>query len=396
MSKRANGEGTVFERKDKNLWVAKVNLEGKYVVRYAKTQKLALEKLAELNREKSLGVTLTSSIKLNQFLPEWLEVHKNTIREKSYDRYKGIIKNHIIPRLGKYSLNKLTPEIITNTWARMITEGYSPTLTRHCQRRLSVALNVAVKRNIISRNPCQYATVPKELPKEIHILEEKDYQEILDYTKSNYPEYYGIIFIALQTGMRRGELCALQWRDIDLDLANIYVNRSVYEKGGKSIYQAPKTKNSKREIALVPEAVIFLRELKESMKNNADIYGFDMNEQSHVFRYVTGSTIKNQSTTNTFKKIVRQIAMSKVITTDLSNDEIKIAKDVVAKAVKLHFHDLRHTHAGIMLKMAVHPKVVQERLGHSSISVTMDIYSHITPNMQRDAIKGFTLFNQPV
>ena len=132
------------------------------------------------------------------------------------------------------------------------------------------------------------------------------------------------------------------------------------------------------------------------MKNNADIYGFDMNEQSHVFRYVTGSTIKNQSTTNTFKKIVRQIAMSKVITTDLSNDEIKIAKDVVAKAVKLHFHDLRHTHAGIMLKMAVHPKVVQERLGHSSISVTMDIYSHITPNMQRDAIKGFTLFNQPV
>jgi len=335
-------------------------------------------------------------MKLNQFLPEWLEVHKNTIREKSYDGYKGIIKNHIIPRLGKYSLNKLTPEIITNTWARMITEGCSPTLTRHCQRRLSVALNVAVKRNIISRNPCQYATVPKELPKEIHILEEKDYQEILDFTKSNYPEYYGIIFIALQTGMRRGELCALQWRDIDLDLANIYVNRSIYEKGGKSIYQPPKTKSGKREIALVPEAIIFLRELKESMKMNSDIYGFDFNEQSPVFRYINGSKIKNQTTTNTFKKIVRQIATSKVITTDLSNDEIKIARNAVAKAEKLHFHDLRHTHAGIMLKMAVHPKVVQERLGHSSISVTMDIYSHITPNMQKDAIKGFTLFKQTV
>ena len=396
MSKRANDEGSVSFNKGKNLWVATVTAEGKRVFRYAKTQKLALDKLTELNKEKSLGVALTSSTKLNQFLPEWLEVHKNTIREKSYDDYKGVIKNHILPRLGKYNINKLTPEIITNTWSAMIKEGYSATLTKHCQARLSVALTSAVKRNILSRNPCQYATVPKVLPKEIHILEEKDYQEILSYTKSNYPEYYGIIFIALQTGMRRGELCALQWRDIDLDLANIYVNRSVYEKGGKSIYQPPKTQSGKREIALVPEAVIFLRELKESMKNNAEIYGYDMNEQSHIFRQINGATIKTESITHAFKKIVKQIAMSKVITTDLSKDEIKIAKDTVAKAVKLHLHDLRHTHAGIMLKMGVHPKVVQERLGHSSISITMDIYSHITPNMQRDAIKGFTLFNQPV
>ena len=106
MSKRANGEGTVFFRKDKNSWVAKVFVEGKYVVRYAKTQALALDKLAELNREKSQGINITSTMKLNEFLPQWLEVHKNTIRVKTYVGYEQIIRNHLIPRFGKYKFNE--------------------------------------------------------------------------------------------------------------------------------------------------------------------------------------------------------------------------------------------------------------------------------------------------
>ena len=397
MTKRANDEGSVFLNQSKGLWEAKITIDGKRISRYAKTQQLALGKLADLNKEKNLGIAITSNMKLNQFLPEWLEVHKNTIREKSYDDYKGVMKNHILPRLGNYSLHKLTPEVITRAWSTMIREGYSPTLTKHCQARLSVALTTAVKRNILSRNPCQYATVPKAQQKEINILDEKDYQEILEFTGINYPQYYGIVFIALQTAMRRGELCALQWRDIDLDLANIYVNRSVFEKGSVSHYQPPKTRSGQREIALVPEAVIFLRDLKEAMKTSADKYGYDFSEHSHVFRYShNGGNIKTHTITKAFKKIVQLIAMSKVNTTDLSAAETKIAKAAAAKATKIHFHDLRHTHAGIMLKMGVHPKVVQERIGHSSISITMDIYSHITPNMQREAIKGFTLFNQPV
>ena len=402
MSKRAAGEGSVFKNQSKGLWVAKVNVGGKPVERYAKTQALALEKLSQLNKEKSLGINITSTMKLNEFLPEWLEVHRNTIRVKTYVGYEQIIRNHLIPRFGKYKLNALTPEIITNTWNKMIKEGYTPNTISHCQARLSVALNVAVRRGFISGNPCMYATKPKSLGKEINIIDDKDVTKILDAAKPT--EYYEIIFMALQTGMRRGELCALQWRDINLLYADIYVNRTIYvSKGGVKNYQPPKTKSGKREIALVPEAVNFLKSMKKAQRYREAFYHseavmeqmiaeghseveahalsevafkeYEVDENSHVFQYLNGRQILPDAVTGYFKKIVKKPSV-----------ELPKAK----------FHDLRHTHAGILLKMNINPKVVQERLGHSSIQVTMDIYSHITPNMQRDAIKGFSLFNQPV
>ena len=179
-------------------------------------------------------------------------------------------------------------------------------------------------------------------------------------------EYYSVIHTALHTGMRRNELLGLCWKDINLDEAVINLSRSIHRKGGVTMCLPPKTKAGRRSIDLTPSSAILLRELKEKQKMDAIFYGYKVTENSPVFIRTTGEPLLPDSTTHAFKKLVMSIGIDDV-----------------------WFHDLRHTHATVMLIQGVHPKVVQERLGHAKISTTLDLYSHVMPSMQRDAVERF-------
>ena len=370
MAKRGRGEGTIYFHEGRNRWVGQLTTDyGEKKTIYAKTQADAIHELSKLRRKNDTGIITSDRLKVGEYLQEYLTLKENTVQYGTFLNYKKLINNHIVPQLGKVKLNKLNPIIITNAWNKMLRNNVGIVTIRRCQSLLSNALNMAIQRNLMSYNPSNYATPPKAPDQEVHLLEEHNIELILDYTANNYPEYLPIIMTAFQTGMRRSELCALKWGDIDLDLAVIYVNRTMAKgKNTSYIEKAPKTKAGRRKIDLAPHFAIYLREYLESL-------GESVTADTYVFRYVgkhprSGQVVMPDRITHIFKKIVRALEMDSI-----------------------HFHNTRHSHAGMLLKMGIHPKVVQERLGHASIEITMNIYSHVAPNLQKEAIQNFPSFS---
>jgi len=370
MAKRTNGEGAIYYHNGRSRWVGEyITVIGTKKTVVAKTQSEVVKRIDKLRQDTSLGLVVNDKLRLSEYLQEYLTLKENTVQYNSWSNYKRLIDNHIVPQLGKVKLNKLNPVIITNAWNKMLREDVGIVTIRRCQSLLSNALNMAIQRNLMSYNPANYATPPQAPYQEIHLLEEHNIELILNYTKKHYPEYLPIIMTAFQTGMRRSELCALKWGDVDLDLAVMYVNRTMAKaKNGGLTEKAPKTKAGKRKIDLAPHFAIYLREYLESHTDT-------LTADTYVFRYQSnhpnsGRMVKPDRITHIFKIIARALEMDSI-----------------------HFHNTRHSHAGMLLKMGIHPKVVQERLGHASIEITMNIYSHVAPNLQKEAIQNFPSFS---
>ena len=319
--------------------------------------------LEKIRADSKHGLATNDRLKLKDYLNEYLTLKENSVQYNSWINYKRLIDNHISPRLGNIKISKINPVVITNIWNKMKNDGVGVVTIRRCQSVLANAFNEAIARNLLTYNPANYATTPKAPDNEIRLLEDHAIQLILDYTVLYHSQYLPIISTAFQTGMRRSELCALRWGDVDLDLAVLYVNRTFAKaKNGGLTEKAPKTKSGKRKIDLSPQFAIFLRNYLESHHG-------EITPDQRVFRYTNGKQIKPDRVTHVFKMIALALDMPDI-----------------------HFHNTRHSHAGMLLKMGIHPKVVQERLGHSSIQVTMDIYSHVAPNLQKEAIQNFPMF----
>jgi integrase len=272
----------------------------------------------------------------------------------------------------------LTTEHINTVWSQMESEGHSPSLIEHCHRRLSRAITYALERKLIANNPIQFVIKPRVEKIEIRPLsseqewdkENERWVSEIDRTLEVIRDtaYYDVTHTALHTGMRRNELLGLKWKDINVDEAMLHVNRSIYRKAGKTVEQPTKTKSGRRSISLTPSEAIHLRALRVKQKLNAKYFGYTVTENSYVFIRTTGEHILPDAVTHAFKRLVRSIGIDDV-----------------------GFHDLRHTHATVMLLQKIHPKVVQERLGHATIAMTMDLYSHVLPSMQEDAAEKFEL-----
>jgi integrase len=232
--RRGNQEGSLTLRKD-GLWVARISHEGKRVAVYGKTKEEARKKLRELQRKQEDGLPLvTSQMLLKDYLAQWLEDIKHRVRPKTLADYSDLVRCHLIPRLGHVRLNKLAPEHVQKAWNDMLQEGHSPSVVEHCHLRLSKALNDAMRRQLIYRNPCQGVSPPRAARKEISPPDAATIHRCLEAARDT--EYYEAIYTAFYTGMRRGELLAVRWRDVDLGMGTISVTRSLYRaKGGESI-----------------------------------------------------------------------------------------------------------------------------------------------------------------
>jgi integrase len=179
--------------------------------------------------------------------------------------------------------------------------------------------------------------------------------------------YHCLFYLALFTGMRRSELLALRWQDVDFILSQLYVSRSLHVlNGGNVVFKSPKTAKGRRTVALPPSAILMLGEHHEKQKLERVMLGIPLTDDDLVFGHFDGKPLLPNTVTHAWIKLVRRTRL---------------------KAIRLH--DARHTHASLMLKQGIHPKIVQERLGHSSIQITLDTYSHVAPGLQEAAAKRF-------
>lgn len=220
-----------------------------------------------------------------------------------------------------------------------------------------------MKWGLISLNVADSTDIPRVHHKEMQTWNKYEVNRFLEFAQDS--PYFVLFHTALFTGMRRSELLGLKWQDIGVD--QIYVSRSLHQlKNGTYIFTQPKSEKSRRTIALGPSSLLTLAEHKSKQKEIHVSLGVPLNDDDLVFSSVEGKPLRPNTITHAWSVI---------------------AKRAGVKVIRLH--DARHTHASLMLKQGVHPKIVQERLGHASIQITLDTYSHVAPGLQQAAAVSF-------
>ncbi len=361
---RKNGEGTLFKRSDGRWQASFVPENGKRLYFYGKTKAEALEKLRTAQHEDQKGLLATGpKQKLGDYLVEWLEAtHKPPmVKPSTYIQYRSAIHRHLVPGLGHIFLRKLTPQHVQAFYAQKVKEGLKPRTIALIHAALHKALENAIRWNLISRNVASLVSLPRAEAHEIHPLTSDEVEKLVAAAHGHWLE--PILILAVTTGMRRGELLALHWNDIDLERGELHVRHTVNRLASYGVVELdPKTRSSRRKIVLSNVALKTLKDhrlYQEQIKVKA---GDQWKAMNLVFTNDYGDFISVDKLLRHFKALL-----------------------VKAGLPHMRFHDLRHSAATILLTMGVHPKVVQELLGHSTIAMTMDTYSHLLPSMQKDA-----------
>lgn len=362
MARRGNGEGSIYQRKSDGKWVGSVTLENrKRKVFYGNTRREVQEKMKVALREQQQGTLITAPQQtLKAYLEYWLEdVHKPNIRISTYVKYKKLLK-YILPTLGQTMLQKLTPQQIQKLYANKLKEGLSPKMVVCIHGLLHKALDNAVKWGLVARNVCDLVSPPRLRKKEKQVLSLEQAHTLLMHVKKHRLE--AILMLALTTGMRRGEILALHWQDINLQEGSVQVKRTVdYIPHYGYVETEPKTATGFRKIMLPTFVVGALKAHHVQQDEARSKSGDKWVEKDLIFCGLLGDYFNPNYLLRVFKQVL-----------------------IDAGLPHMRFHDLRHSAATILLSMNVHPKVVQEVLGHSTISMTLDIYSHVLPSMQRD------------
>ncbi len=370
--KRGNGEGSVYQRKEDKRWVGSVTLEtGKRKVFYGKTREEVQKKVNKALYEQQQGkLVATQKQTVAEYLEYWLKVHKSNIRPRTHERYEEIVRLHLVPTIGKVKLDKLSPRHLDMLYTNKLESGLSSTTVAAIHNFLHTALDGAVRREMLSRNVCDLVSPPRKVHEEMKPLSPEQIHSLLNVAKGHPNE--ALFILALATGMRRGELLGLKWQDIDFEKGVLRVRRTlsrvptkmVEELGASYIEAETKTKRSRRSIVLADFAIEALKQHRERQLVAKQRAGDSWQEHDYVFCSSVGRYLSpGHNALVQLKKLLEKAGLPDI-----------------------RFHDLRHSSATMLLMMGVHPKIVQEILGHSDISMTLNIYSHVLPTIQESAI----------
>ncbi len=368
MGKRGNSEGSIYRHNEK-YWAASITLEnGKRKYFYGKTRKEVQEKLRVALNEQKQGTLVTAPQQtVEQFLKQWLETCKPSVRIRTYERYETFVRLHVVPVIGHIQLQKLTAQHIQALYAKKLEEKLSPTTVNVLHAMLHKAFDDAVRWGLIARNVCDLVSPPRRAHYEIKPLTMEQAQQLMAAAKGHNME--ALFVLALTTGMRRGEILALKWQDINFSQNTLQVRRIFTRAPGNRYIEAePKTQKRRRSVMLPPFAIDLLkqhriRQLEVKLQAGAQWGSMQWQEYDLVFCSSLGTPLNPSKMIDRFNTLLKKAGLPHI-----------------------RFHDLRHSAATLLLSMGIHPKVVQELLGHNQISMTMDIYSHVLPTMQQDAM----------
>ena len=338
------------------------------------TKKEAEKKLNEMLHQLDTGTFMKpGKTTLAEYLNRWLKEYAwPNLAPRTAEGYQHIIQRHVIPALGSIPLTQLKPEHLQRYYSDKLANGrcdgkgvLSPRTVRHHHMALHNALKHAEQWGLLTRNVADAVSPPRCQRPEWHTMNEDNIADLLEAAKSTI--YYDLFYLAIYTGMRRSELLALRWCDVDLILCQAYVSRTLHHlRDGSMVFRPPKTGKGSRNVALTPSTALLLNERRDNQITNLAILGTKLEEDDLIFTNLEGKPFLPNTVTHAWIKLTRRAGL---------------------RGVRLH--DARHTHASLLLKQGTHPKIVQERLGHSSIQITLDTYSHVTPGMQEAAAAGF-------
>jgi integrase len=284
-----------------------------------------------------------------------------------------MINNHIIPSIGGITLDKLRPIHIQKYYSQKLVSGridgnggLSARSVHHHHRVLSEALEYAVNMQVLANNPAKSVAPPKPQKKQMNVLTKEQIEILLEGAKKSSSRLYEAIYIAINTGMRRGEIGGLRWKDIDFKNNLISIRQTLIrtKELGLQLREAAKTDGSRRSIAISDSLIHLLKKMKAKQAQERLHLGPLYKDNDLVFAHKDGSPIDIDYYSQAFSKLVKRLDLPHV-----------------------RFHDLRHTHATLLIQQGIHPKVISERLGHTTIAITMDLYSHVMPNMQKEAVQ---------
>jgi integrase len=376
---RNQGQGHIRQR-GKQSWQLKFDLgrdpvTGKRLSRFVSFQGTKREAQAELNRlltHRAEGTYVDpTKMTVAEYLEHWLTVDiDRRVARKTAVRHRQLVQRQLTPRLGHVPLRKLTAVHIEAAEAELQRQGYvkgrkagqglTAQTVLHVHRTLSQALAHAVKTGVLFKNPAEAVKPPRPQSREIAILTKAEIATLLHAAEAT--RLYILVLVAVTTGMRRGELLGLRWTDLDLKAGRLTVNQSLERLQGKTVFKAPKTRQSRRTITLPALTVEALAKHRRTQAEESLAQG---RKPELVFANADGSPLDPDSVTKGFDKLIRAAGVRRIT-----------------------FHGLRHTHISHQLMDGVHVKVVSERAGHANVSITLAVYAAFIPNMQADAAAG--------
>lgn len=325
---------------------------------------------AQVSADKGVFVKPTKT-KYSEYVKEWFSTRQNKLSRMTISVSEININQHIIPHIGHIPLSELNVLHIEKFLRDLRDKSLAEGTIKKIFSLVSSSLISAVKKDLIPKNVAALAeNKPKVKRKPVEVWDEQDVRHFLQVVRESGSRYYIAFHLALTTGMRQGEILGLRWQDIDFKRNLISVRQTLSHDGKE--FGIPKTESSIRSITIDSNTLEALKQhqtvVSKEKEDNAGIY------QDHDLVACTASGTPCRPR-------------------DLDKRWVKLRDKSGLR--KITFHDLRHTHASLLLKSGAHPKVVSERLGHSSIQITLDLYSHLFPNLQMDAAEGIgeMLFN---
>lgn len=325
----------------------------------------AYKALNELIYEYNKGIYVDpSSMKFKDLLDRWSEQKKRSVQKTTFLLYDILLNHHIIPNLGHYQLSKIKPLIINDFYNHLYSEkNLSGTSVQKIHTVLKDSLNYAVKMELISKNPCDSIDRPKREYREINVWDLEKTQKFL--TSSKEDPLFIVYHIALMTGMRQGEILGVRWADVDFKKSLIMIRQTRKITG--ELKAGAKSKSGLRVVEIGKETIELLIDHKKVQEKEKALAGHMYENNDLIVCTSLGTSINPSNLRRSFN---RQIE--------------------IAQLNKIRFHDLRHSHATLLLSLNTNPKIVAERLGHSDVRITLDTYSHLLPNMQSEVVNNIS------
>ena len=362
-ARRGFGEGSIYPRKD-GRWVSYIRMpDGRKKFFSGQSRESVKDRLAEAQRQAFAGrLVVGRDQALGQYLDRWLaESVRHSVRPKTYMNYELCVRR-LLPYVGRVRMRALTPEHIQHALGKLLDSRLSARTVRQVHMVLRCALKQAVLWRVLATNPSDAVKAPRADRKEMRTLNEDEVRRLLSVTAGT--RHHSLWIFLVTTGVRLGEALALKWSDLDVAAATVKIRRSLQRQGRGAglVYVEPKSARSRRTVPLSAETVAVLASHRTDLDDEREHAGDVWQENDLIFPSPIGRPRDMAYLSFTFHRALRRAGLP-----------------------RLRIHDLRHTAATHLLNRHVHPKVVQDLLGHSTIAITLDTYSHVMPALARDA-----------